>query len=98
MAPFVREMDFPAEGPQPPGRFYLENGRYASVDAELLYAIVRWRKPQRVLELGSGFSTLLIGDAARHNAADGMPTAHLAYDPFPNAEILGEDPPAADPL
>jgi hypothetical protein len=93
LAPFIAELDMPDSGPVPPGIFYLRNENYESVDAELLYAMVRARKPKRVIELGSGFTTLLIGTAAARNAADGAPTEHLAYDPFPRAQILGEIPP-----
>ncbi len=93
LAPFVAELDIPVSGPQEPGCFYLQNENYESVDAELLYAIVRARKPRRVVELGSGFTTLLIGEAARRNADEGHETLHLAYDPYPRAQILGENTP-----
>jgi predicted O-methyltransferase YrrM len=92
LRPFIDEFDMPRSGPAAPGTFFLHNQNYESVDAELLYAILRARKPRRVLELGSGFSTLLVGAAARRNGDDGVATEHLAYDPFPRAQILGEDP------
>jgi hypothetical protein len=93
LAPFIAEMDLPIEGPQPPGTFFLRNENYETVDAELLYAFVRARKPRRVVEFGSGFTTLLIGEAARRNIADGVETEHLAFDPYPRAQIFGEHPP-----
>lgn len=93
LRPFIEELDVPESGPAAPGEFFLCNENYESVDAELLYAILRARKPRRVLELGSGFTTLLIGEAALRNSADGVETEHLAYDPFPRAQILGEKPP-----
>jgi hypothetical protein len=93
LAPFVAEFEAPRTDPGQPGVFYLQNENYESVDAELLYAILRARKPQRIIELGSGFTTLLIGEAVRRNAADGVEAEHLAYDPFPRAAILGEQPP-----
>lgn len=101
LAPFIAEMDVPIEGPQPPGTFFLKNENYESVDAELLYAFVRARKPKRVVELGSGYSTLLIGEAARRNLAEGAVIEHLAFDPYPRAQIFGEQPPpptAFEPL
>jgi Methyltransferase domain len=93
LAPFVAELEVPADGPKPPGEFFLHNQNYESVDAELLYAILRARKPQRVLELGSGYTTLLIGAACRRNAEDGIETEHVAYDPYPRAQIFGTSPP-----
>jgi predicted O-methyltransferase YrrM len=93
LAEFVAELEVPATGPVGPGEFFLANENYESVDAELLYAILRARKPRQVLELGSGFTTLLIGEAARRNAADGFETEHVSCDPFPRAQIVGEAPP-----
>jgi hypothetical protein len=93
LAEYVAEFDLPATGPRPPGEFYLDNTNYGAVDAELLFAMLRARKPRRVIELGSGMTTLLIGEAARRNAADGVATEHLAYDPYPRAQILGDEPP-----
>src|SRR4051794_20501601 len=90
---FVAELDVSTSGPSAPGEFFLENGNYETVDAELLYAMLRARKPRLVMELGSGFTTLLIGSAARKNAAEGRHTEHLAYDPFPRPQILGDEPP-----
>jgi hypothetical protein len=93
LAPFVSELEVHDSAPTGPPEFFLENGNYEAVDAELLYAIVRARKPRLVMELGSGFTTLLIGKAARRNAAEGHETRHLAFDPFPRPQILGESPP-----
>jgi hypothetical protein len=66
-----------------PGRFWLHNGYYESVDAEILYAILRYLKPRRVYELGSGASSHVIYMAALANAQDGKPLAHTIFDPFP---------------
>lgn len=93
LAPFVAELDVPSDGPRPPGDFFLRNQNYESVDAELLYAMVRARKPKRVLELGSGYTTLLIGAACRRNVEEGTATEHVAYDPYPREQIIGAAPP-----
>ncbi len=93
LAPYVAELEVPRSGPRPPGEFFLDNTNYEGGDAELLYAIVRSQRPRRVVELGSGFTTLLINAAVRRNAADGATTEHVAYDPYPRAQIIGERPP-----
>lgn len=90
LAEFVAEFDVPLENPRRAGVFFLRNGNFESVDAELLYAMVRWAKPATVLELGSGFSSLLINQAARRNRDDGVGTQHVAYDPYPREAILGD--------
>jgi hypothetical protein len=93
LAPFVAELDLPVDGPRPPGQFFLQNENYEAVDAELLYAMVRARGPRRVLELGSGYTTLLLGAACRRNAEGGVETEHVAHDPYPRAQIFGAQPP-----
>lgn len=45
--------------------FYLENGFYEAVDAEVLYAMIRHLEPERVVEIGGGFSTRLVATAIR---------------------------------
>ena len=51
-------------------KFHLENEFFASVDAEALYCIVRHFKPRRVVEVGSGFSSLLTRIALDRNGGD----------------------------
>src|SRR6267143_1418101 len=67
------------------GQFFLGNGYFDSVDAEILYGIVRRFKPRRVYEIGSGFSTLLVTQAIRNNQEEdsSYTCEHLAIDPFP---------------
>jgi hypothetical protein len=66
--------------------FYLDNGYFRSVDAELLYSVIRHKKPKRIVEVGSGFSTRLIARAIR----DGQLTSTLtSIDPSPRVEVGG---------
>ncbi len=67
--------------------FRIWNGLYQAGDAELLYALVRYLKPKRVLELGSGYSTLISAAAAAANVRDGDETELVAVDPEPRALV-----------
>jgi hypothetical protein len=68
--------------------FYLDNGFFEAVDAEVLYALLRDRPPARLVEVGSGFSTLLIASALERNRLAGAaPTEYLVCDPHPGAAI-----------
>ncbi|HEX8086632.1 MAG TPA: class I SAM-dependent methyltransferase [Solirubrobacteraceae bacterium] len=67
----------------PPPGFRLDNGWYESVDAEVLDALLRRLRPRRVVELGSGASSLLIAAALDPGAT------HTVYDPFPNERAAG---------
>lgn len=84
LAPYVAEFRPPTEDRGRHGEFFLDNGAYERVDAEVLYAMVRHFKPRRVLELGSGFSTLVTAQAAAANERDGHPLAVTSVDPFPS--------------
>lgn len=90
LAPYVAELDLPRDSPSRPGVFYLKNGCFESVDAELLYAMVRYSRPKTVIELGSGYSSLLINMAARRNATEAVSTRHYAYDPYPRPQVIGD--------
>ena len=68
------------------------NGYYETGDAELAYGITRWLRPGRVVELGSGSSTLVLAHALTENG-DGA--ALDAYNPFP-AELLRAGVPGLD--
>ena len=65
----------------PVGGFHLDNDMFGSVDAEILYAMVRDLKPKHILEIGSGWSTLLALQALAKNAQDGHAGEIVAIDP-----------------
>jgi len=64
--------------------FYLDNGWYGSVDAELLYSFVRARQPKRIIEIGSGFSTRLMSQAV---AEGQLQTRITSIDPAPRVPL-----------
>jgi predicted O-methyltransferase YrrM len=67
--------------------FQIWNGQYQAGDAEVLYAVLRRLRPRRVLELGSGFSTLVSAAACARNAAEGDPVELVAVDPAPRTAV-----------
>jgi len=65
-------------------QFFLDNGWFESVDAEVLYSVVRRYQPANVVEVGSGFSTRLIRRASK----DGKLTTEItSIDPQPNTNV-----------
>jgi hypothetical protein len=86
LAPYIGEFDRPAERPG----YTFASGLYAIVDAEILYAVVRWLKPKVLVEFGSGASSHFIQMAAQRNADDGRSLEHRIFDPYPfTASPLG---------
>jgi hypothetical protein len=50
--------------------FYLDNASFESGDAEYWYQIIRTYRPKRIIEVGSGSSTLLAIDAIKKNCSE----------------------------
>ncbi len=71
-----------------PHLYYLNNASFESVDAEILYCMIRHFKPRRVWEIGSGFSTLLAAQAIEENRRlDGSRCELVAFEPYPNPTL-----------
>lgn len=66
--------------------FDASNSFYRSPDAEILYCMVRWLAPKRIVEIGSGNSTRVIRQAISDSRLN---VKHLAIDPEPRADITG---------
>jgi hypothetical protein len=56
--------------PQDTFTFYLNNERFEAGDAEYWYQLIRAIKPRRIIEIGSGYSTLMTVKAVRRNQHD----------------------------
>lgn len=68
--------------------FHFANDQFGPVDAEVLYSMVRDRKPRRIYEIGSGYSTLVAARASLQNEAEGSSACELvAFEPFPNEAL-----------
>jgi hypothetical protein len=64
--------------------FYLGNGAFESGDAEYWYQIIRAVKPKRILEIGSGNSTLMAAKAIAKNKDDDADYTceHICIEPY----------------
>jgi Methyltransferase domain len=67
---------------EPPSGYVWDNGMYERIESDVLYAMVRHVRPKRIIELGSGYSTLIIADAVRRNESDESPCKYSVFDPF----------------
>ena len=65
--------------------FHFNNGVFERVDAEVLHCMIRYKKPKRMIEIGSGYSTLISAAACEMNKKkDGVICDFTAIEPFPN--------------
>lgn len=72
--------DIPFNESKGKNRYYFENIFFSYTDAILLYSVLRQFKPNRVIEVGSGFSSALMLDTAQHF----LPDIKLSFiEPFP---------------
>ena len=63
--------------------FHMNNGSFESGDAEYLYNLIRLKKPTRIIEIGSGNSTLMAIKAITKNQEDivGYKCKHVCIEP-----------------
>jgi predicted O-methyltransferase YrrM len=91
LLPYAAELhDVPLTQPEGDG-FYWTNGMFGPQDAFTYYGLIREHRPARVLEVGSGFSTLIAARAAAMNGA----TQVTCIEPYPtdahNSHLRAED-------
>lgn len=76
-----KECDWPVKEPKGKGSFYSANGRFSYGRAATLHCMIPYFKTRRIIEVGSGFSSLVISEALKMN---GEPFSHTVIDPFPH--------------
>jgi hypothetical protein len=80
---------FPNQPTGGPAQFYLNNRLFDGADALVAYCMVRHFQPRLIIEVGSGFSSLVLGEAAAKNGSSAL----ICIEPFPR-EFLREGFPA----
>lgn len=75
------ECDWPVDKANGVGGFYSDNGSFGYGCAAVLHSMIRHFKPKKVIEVGSGFSSLIIAEALKTN---GGPSSYTIIDPYPS--------------
>jgi hypothetical protein len=70
---------FPTNPTGDPKQFYLDNHLFDGADALVAYCMVRHFQPRLIIEVGSGFSSLVLGEAAAKNGSSTL----TCIEPFP---------------
>lgn len=67
--------------------FYFNNERFTVGDAEILYSMIRFFKPEKVFEIGSGMSTLIASSALKMNRMESNDYhyKHICIEPYPRS-------------
>jgi len=86
---FQREWsEFPVTLEEAKGGFYLGNNRFGNLDPLIAYCMVRHFRPSRIVEIGGGYSTLLLALAARRNEN----TTLTCIEPYPDEPLRADIP------
>jgi hypothetical protein len=85
-ASWGKECDWPAEPTGRPERFFTENGGFSFGCAAATHCLIREHRPSRVVEIGSGNSSLVIAAALARN---GAPSDYTIVDPYPGPIVRG---------
>lgn len=86
----LRDLTFAEELRQTPTQrrdrreFHFGNDAFESGDAEFWYQLIRLKKPQRIVEIGSGYSTLMAAQAIRANQRENPAYTchHVCIEPY----------------
>ena len=65
-----------------PRRFYFNNPAFSDGDADIYYLMIRNLKPKRIIEIGSGFSTLMAVEAIQKNKEEQHDTVLTCIEPY----------------
>ena len=77
---FRHEHDrFPTEPTGEPRRFHFNNGLFDGTDALVAYCMIRHFQPRLIIEVGSGFSSLVAAEAIAKNKNSAL----ICIEPFP---------------
>jgi Methyltransferase domain len=91
IAPWLRELgDVPNEpDAERPHQYHWNNPSFGALDASVYYGVIRRYEPERVIEVGGGFSTLIAAQAVRMFPLDRRPR-FTCIEPYP-LEMLAAD-------
>ncbi len=75
-------LQFPKEGDPKGSVYYINNPSFGPGDSDIYYLLIRNQKPQKIIEIGSGFSTLICYEAIQRNKPEGINTELYCIEPY----------------
>jgi predicted O-methyltransferase YrrM len=86
LARYTSEIAWPVDKPNSPTDYFYSNDQYPVLDAEFLYAALRHFRPKTVIEVGSGFSSLITAEVNRRHRS-GAINFHCV-EPYPRQFLI----------
>ncbi|MBI2775677.1 MAG: class I SAM-dependent methyltransferase [Chloroflexi bacterium] len=85
---FGEECDWPPEPTTDPTEFHTENMSFSFGCAAAAHCVIRASKPRRLIEIGSGMSSMILSAALAQNERDGAsPAEYTVIDPYPSQRL-----------
>ncbi len=81
LAPYTLSINWPVAQPSDPMSYFYSNDQYPVLDAEFLYATLRHFKPKAMIEVGSGWSSLIAAEVNRIHLNRSM--SFYCIEPYP---------------
>lgn len=81
---FAAECVWPRVATGDPHEYFVENQSFSFQCASLLHYMIRYHRPRRIIEAGSGLSSRIINAAVARNQAEGHPCQYRIIDPYPS--------------
>jgi hypothetical protein len=79
---YLADFDYPEQGDEAaPDGFFVRNSQFSWLDCRALFVLLRHWRPRRMIEIGSGFSTLLAADVSRRFLAGALELTCI--EPYP---------------
>jgi len=82
----TESINYPVEQPEDPTTYFYGNDQYPVLDAEFLYAALTHFRPKSMIEVGSGFSSLITADV-NHRLLDSK-LDFSCIEPFPRQFLI----------
>jgi len=91
-APFLARYNYPAKGAADAtlDEFYDGNSQFGHLDARMLFALMQLWRPARIIEVGSGYSTLLMEDVNRRLLGGTIQITSIEPYPRPFMQRMGK--------
>lgn len=86
LAPYTPEINWPDAQPADPSVYFYGNDQFPMLDAEFLYAALRHFRPKKVIEVGSGFSSLVTAQVNRSHFNNTM--EFVCIEPYPRPFLV----------
>jgi predicted O-methyltransferase YrrM len=83
LAPYANDFNPFADVTDSPAEFYWRNPQFSYTDALAYYCLIRYQKPQRIIEIGAGYSSLIASQGLQDNDLGEL----ILIEPYPSERL-----------